>query len=110
MSARILQINFTLNGVTPSEYTEGCRPVAEPIAAAPGLCWKIWLVNEEERSAGGIYLFDDERTLRDYVDGPIIAAIRSDPSIRDLQVRQFGVIPDLSAVTRAPLAAVPAEA
>ena len=105
MDTRILQINFTLDGVTPAEFAEGCRPFAEPIAAVPGLRWKIWLVNEEERSAGGIYQFDDERTLRDYLDGPIIAALRSDPTIHDLQVRQSGVAPDLSAVTRAPLAA-----
>ena len=108
MDTRILQINFALEGVTPAEFAEGCRPFAEPIAAVPGLRWKIWLVNEEERSAGGIYQFDDERTLRGYLDGPIIAAVRAHPHVRDLQVRQFGVIPDLSAVTRAPLAPVPA--
>lgn len=108
MEARILQINFTLEGVTPAEFAEGCRPFAEPIAAVPGLCWKIWLVNEEERRAGGIYQFDGEQTLRDYLDGPIIAAVRSHPHVRDIQVRQFGVFPDLSAVTRAPLALAPA--
>jgi hypothetical protein len=110
MDAQILQINFTLEGMSPAEFAEGSRPFAEPIAAVPGLRWKIWLVNEEERSAGGIYQFDDERTLRDYLDGPIIAAVRSHPAVRDLQVRQFGVIPDLSAATRAPLVAVPAGA
>lgn len=107
MDARILQINFTLDGVTTAEFAEGCRPFAEPIAAVPGLRWKIWLANEEERSAGGIYQFDDERTVRDYLDGPIIAGVRSHPAVRDLQVRVFGVIPDLSAITRAPLADAP---
>jgi hypothetical protein len=110
MDTRILQINFTLEGMTPAEFAEGCRPFAKPIAAVPGLRWKIWLVNDEERRAGGIYQFDDERTLRDYLDGPIIAAVRSHPHVRNLEVRQFSVMPDLSAVTRAPLAAVPAGA
>lgn len=106
MGTQILQINFALDGMTAAEFAEGSRPLAEPIAAVPGLRWKIWLVNEEERSAGGIYLFEDEHTLRDYLDGPIIAAVRSHSGIRDLQVRQFGVAADLSAATRAPLAPV----
>jgi hypothetical protein len=59
---------------------------------------------------GGIYLFDDERTARDFADGPIVAQIRAAPFVRDLEVREFGVMADHSAVTRAPLAAVPAGA
>ena len=110
MDARILQINFTLDGIGPEDYDAACRSFAEPIAAVPGLRWKVWLTNEAERRAGGIYLFDDERTMREYADGLIVAQIRSAPFVRDLEVREFGVMPDHSAVTRAPLAAVPAGA
>ena len=110
MDARILQVNFTLDGVSPADYDAACRSFAEPIAAVPGLRWKVWLVNEAGRRAGGIYLFDDGRALRDYADGPIVAQVRSAPFVRDLEVREFDVMPDHSAVTRAPLAAVPAGA
>jgi hypothetical protein len=108
MEARILQINFTLAEIGTADYDAACRSFSEPIAAVTGLCWKVWLLNEAERRAGGIYLFDDERALRAYADGPIVAQIRSAPFVRDLEAREFAVMPEHSAVTRAPLAPVPA--
>ena len=108
MDARILQVNFTLDGISQADYDAACQSFSGPIAAVPGLRWKIWLVNEAEHRVGGIYLFDDERALRAYADGPIVAQIRAAPFVRDLEVREFDVMPDHSAVTRAPLAAVPA--
>jgi hypothetical protein len=110
MDARILQVNFALDGMTPAEYDRACRDFAPPVAAVPGLRWKVWLLNEGERRAGGIYLFDDARALRDFAAGPIVAQLRSAPFVRDLEVREFGVLPEHSAVTRAPLATVPAAA
>ena len=41
----------------------GVAPLAEQYAAVPGLRWKIWIINEAEGEAGGIYLFDDEESL-----------------------------------------------
>ena len=110
MDARILQVNFSLDGMSPAEYDRACRDFAPPVAAVPGLCWKIWLLNEGEGRAGGLYLFDDARALRDFAAGPIVAGLREAPFVRDLEVREFGVMPDHSALTRAPLAVVPAGA
>ncbi len=56
MSPRILQINYKLQG-TPADYKEENQPYAEPIAQTPGLGWKVWLVNEKTKEAGGIYLY-----------------------------------------------------
>jgi hypothetical protein len=73
MSQMILQVNGRL--VVPAdEFEEHARPEdAQVFAGVPGLLWKIWLVNRERGEAGGIYLFADEETFQEYVDGPIIA-------------------------------------
>ena len=57
MSAKILQINYKLNGPR-AEYERENLPYAQPIADISGLRWKVWIINEAQSEAGGIYLFD----------------------------------------------------
>jgi len=96
---RILQINYKLEG-TAAEYMEANKPYAEPIAQTPGLRWKVWLLNEVTKEAGGIYLFESDAALQGFLNGPIAAEIKSDPSA---SFKEFDVPRELSAVTRAPL-------
>ena len=97
----ILQVNFKLN-VPLAEYQEMCKSFTQPIAEVPGLQWKIWLLNEQENEAGGIYLFSSEQALNDYLSGPIVAQIKSHPAFREISVKRFGVMEDVTAATRGP--------
>lgn len=99
MSQKILQINFKFH-VSRAEYETAVAPVAEPIAAVPGLLWKVWLLNEADQEAGGIYLFADDKTLDAYLNSEIVAAIVSNPILSDFSVKQFAVMQDVSEVTR----------
>ncbi len=96
---RILQINYKLEG-TAAEYMEANKPYAEPIAQTPGLRWKIWLLNEATREAGGIYLFESDAALQGFLNGPIAAEVKSDLTA---SFKEFDVPRELSAVTRAPI-------
>lgn len=98
----ILQINFKLN-VPAAEYEEICQSVAQPISDVPGLRWKVWLLNEREREAGGIYLFDTEQALNDYLAGPIVAQVKSHPALQDLSAKKFDVMEEVTAITRGPV-------
>ena len=40
--------------------------------------WKVWIINDENKEAGGIYLFEDADTLNAYLGG-------SKPKIANLQ-------------------------
>jgi len=102
MSAKILQINFQLN-VLPTEFEEIASSLAGEFAQLPGLGWKIWLMNEAESEAGGIYLFEDEASLRAYLEGPLAAAVMAHPALSDLTAKQFSVIEECTAVTRGPV-------
>jgi len=102
MSQKILQINGKL-AVPPETFEQGCSvEEAQFLANIPGLLWKIWLLNRETGDAGGIYLFADEATIEDYIQGPVVAQFLSDP-MWTANVKVFDFLPTPSAVTRAPV-------
>jgi hypothetical protein len=101
----ILQINFKLN-VSSAEYRKICESIVQTIADVPGLVWKVWLLNEPDGEAGGIYLFQDEQSLAGYLSSPIIRQIKSLPQLRQISAKQFETIPELTIITRGPIPAL----
>ena len=102
MSARLLQLNFKFN-VTGEMYEQAVSPLASEFAAVPGLRWKIWMINEAEQEAGGIYLFEDEASVIAYLEGPLVAQVTSHPALSDFSVKQFDVMDKVTAITRGPV-------
>ncbi|HET7239069.1 MAG TPA: YdhR family protein [Terrimicrobiaceae bacterium] len=98
----ILQINYKFT-VSRAEFESGFDRIAAEIAKVPGLRWKIWLLNEAESRGGGIYLFEDEQSVRAYLEGPIVAALKSSPVLTELNVQTFSVLEGPSAMTRGPI-------
>jgi hypothetical protein len=96
---RVVVITYDLGG-TVGEYIKANEPYAEPIAQTQGLRWKIWILDEANKRAGGIYLFESDAHLQKFMQGEIIAEVKADASA---SFQEFDVIPELSAVTRAPL-------
>lgn len=96
----ILQINFKLN-VVPAEYREICESVAHTISDV-----KVWLLNEEDGEAGGIYLFHDKQSLDAYLSSPIIAQISSLPQLHEISAKWFETLPEVTAITRGPVPAL----
>ncbi|MDH5605945.1 MAG: YdhR family protein, partial [Anaerolineae bacterium] len=70
MSERLLQVNFKFN-VKGEEYEEAAASLADEFAALDGLRWKIWMINEDEKEAGGIYMFEDEKAPTAFLKGPL---------------------------------------
>ena len=102
MTKQILQINFNFN-VSESELVKGFTPLATPIANVPGLMWKIWLINEARKEAGGIYLFENESSVEKYLAGEIVAGVKAHPALSNISVKQFGILEDQTKVTRGPV-------
>jgi hypothetical protein len=103
MSVQLLQINYKFSG-SRADFAREFGPVAVDIANVPGLRWKIWVFNEVESRGGGIYMFDDEPSVVAYLDGPVIAALKSHPAFSELSVQQFAVLDEPTTVTRGPTA------
>ncbi len=104
MPAKILQLNFRFD-VPRADYEGAVSPLASEFAEVPGLLWKIWLMNEAESEAGGIYLFEDEPSLAAYLEGPLATAVKTHPALSDLSAKQFDVMENLTAITRGPVEA-----
>jgi hypothetical protein len=99
---KLLQINYQLDSAV-SDFLKESKPAADILANLPGLRWKIWLKNDDEDQGGGIYLFEDHAALKSFVDGPIVAKLRSHPSVIDVSIKEFDVHEELSSTTRAPI-------
>jgi hypothetical protein len=102
MAPIIVQINFKLN-MSGKEYEQAIAPLAQAIADVEGLYWNIWLLNKYSHEAGGIYLFKDEDSANAFLCGPLVAQVKSAPSIDDLRVAHFSVLSTLTAITRGPV-------
>lgn len=102
MNEKILQINFKLN-TTRSEYERVCHSMAGEFADLSGLRWKIWLMNESENEAGGIYVFENETSLGAFLAGPLAAKVSKHPALTNMVVKQFDNLADLTAITRGPI-------
>ena len=69
----------------------------------PGLKWKVWCWNGDNRECAGQYLFEDESSVKAYLDGPIVAQVKQHPAISNLSAKVFEVMETPTAVTRGPV-------
>ena len=99
MSQKILQVNLNFS-ISRTELEAAWLEAAQPIADSPGLRWKVWLMNEAEHEAGGIYLFDSDAAAQSYLVGPIVAALKSSPAISNINAKLFDVLESHTAITR----------
>ena len=102
MSQKILQVNLKFN-ISRTELEAAWLEAAQPIAEVPGLHWKVWLMNEAEQEAGGIYLFESEAAAQSYLAGPIVAALKSSPAVSNISAKLFDVLESHTAITRGPV-------
>jgi hypothetical protein len=102
MAKKILQINFTFKG-TRTEFEESFMPAAQPIADQKGMKWKVWVWDKTSRECGGIYLFENDESVNSYLEGPIIAQVKSHPLLSDISAKVFDVAEKPTAITRGPV-------
>jgi len=98
----VLHLRFKLR-VPPQVLLAHSREAATIIAAAEGLIWKIWVLQEEEFEMGGIYLFANRESAEAYLNHPVIQAVCRNPAVISTQSQLWNVESSLSALTRGPL-------
>jgi hypothetical protein len=102
MSEEILQVNFKLN-ISAEEYRQAASSLAGEFAQVDGLLWKIWILNEDEKEAGGIYFFKNKEALDAYLNGPLAAQVKSHPALTDMSAKRFSIMSEVSVITRGPI-------
>ena len=102
MSRKLVELTFKLN-VSGAEYEQTVVPMAESLVNVAGLQWKIWILNDMERLAGGIYLFEDEVAADAYLTGPLLDQLKHAPFVSSFTATQFDVLDTLTEITAGPV-------
>ena len=100
----IVQVNYRRPEMPKAEWEARYTDArAQQFFSVGGLQWKIWLDDADERRAGGIYLFADRAAAEAYVNGPIVARIKANPDVSELDIRIFDVRERMTAITNGPV-------
>jgi len=102
---KIVQINFKFK-IPRSDLEKAFLQMAPrfgPSGDVKGLLWKIWLINEAEKSAGGIYLFNDDASVKAFLQGEIMAGLKNNPAVSDIEAKVFDILPEHTKITRGPV-------
>lgn len=102
MPVQMLIMSFKFN-ISPAEYVQLMKPIIDEILNAPGLRWKIWLINESQCTAGGLYLFDDSSSVQTFLASPLIDRLLHHPAFTDVRVLPFDVLEAETALTHGPI-------
>lgn len=77
--------------------------VSPEFSKIPGCCWKIWLINEDRKEAGGVYLFESPTELEQFMKSNLLASVANNPALGNFEANTFGVEEEASLITGAPL-------
>lgn len=102
MSQKILVSNYTYS-VTSEEFKSMASQLAPAFGEVPGCLWKIWLIDEEKKEAGAVYLFKDEESLQNFKSSPLVASVLSHPALGNFELRERDILKEPSELNNAPL-------
>jgi hypothetical protein len=100
VAVQILIVNFNLDGLSEEEFASSCDEHAPAFAAVPGLASKVWLADRAEGTYGGVYTFESEKAVDDYLQSDLFAGLCSTPGLVNISVRRFGILERPTRVTR----------
>lgn len=92
-------ITFGLTGLSDGDYRSHCEAIAPAFAQLPGLVSKTWLANAETNTYGGVYLWRDRRSMKNYERSDIYAGMLANPHLEGLVARSFPVIGEATEIT-----------
>lgn len=102
MPKKLFTVKF--NYSIPTKELNKIMPVVAPeFSKIPGCIWKIWLMNEDHREAGGVYLFESGMSLERYLGSDLFISVKENPTFSNFQTNIFSVVEDASTITGAPL-------
>ncbi|MZR22752.1 monooxygenase [Sneathiella chungangensis] len=99
MQPTLALFSFPYAGPWRKEMTNSHIDLAQDIAKEEGILWKLWLENEEEQTAGGVYLFEDSQSADQYCDKHKQRMLAM--GYRDIEIRTFSINVSLSRITNA---------
>src|SRR3954451_19100557 len=71
VAVQILIVNFNLDGLSEEELERSCDELAPAFAAVPGLASKVWLADRAEGTFGGVYTFESDKAVDDFLQSDL---------------------------------------
>lgn len=102
MPKQLLEISFKFN-LPREEYEAAAAELAKSFPNVPGLQWKVWILSEKDREAGGVYLFEDASSLETFLASDLAAQIMNHPAFSDLSAKPYEVLEEPTRTCRGPL-------
>jgi hypothetical protein len=102
MTQKILITKFNYS-LPHSEFRDILFSVAGDFASVPGCEWKIWLIDEEKKEGGAIYLFNNEASLSIFKESPLVQSVMSHPALSNFEFRETDIVKEPGLLTRAPI-------
>ena len=93
-------INFNITGIDRTQYEAAAMKLTSVFAAVPGLKRKHWLANEENKTYGGVYIFDSKESHDAFVESKLYAGVKGNPSFINFSGKSFENIGSLAKHTR----------
>ena len=90
-------INFTAD-TTPEQFDILVKADAPVFAEIDGLIHKNFVFNHEEKTYGGVYMFESKATLKAYMAGDIFKSVVENPEWSDHLVRHYEVHSEASQI------------
>ena len=104
MTQKILITKFNYQ-LPDSDFKDLLISVAGDFAVVPGCQWKIWLIDEEKKEGGAIYLFNDMEALAAFKESPLVQSVLSHPALNNFDFRVTDMVVEAGIITRAPVSA-----
>ena len=102
MTKKVFTTKF--NYSMPTEELKKIMPAVAPkFSEIPGCNWKIWLINEDHKEAGGVYLFESATELEQFLKSNLFASVANNPALSNFTINTFGIEEEASVITGAPL-------
>ena len=102
MAKKMLTTKFNYSMAT-GEFKKILPLVAPEFSKIPGCYWKIWLINEDSKEAGGVYLFESATDLEQFLESALFVSVRKNKAFTNLQTEISGIAEEASVITGGPL-------
>ena len=96
----ITKFNYSMS---TEELKKIMPATASEFSEIPGCCWKIWLINDDRKEAGGVYLFESAWELEQFVNSNLFSSVANKSAFRNFETNTFDIEEKASEITRAPL-------
>ena len=98
---KLLQVDFDFNGPFGEEMSNALIDLAKSINNEPGMIWKIWTENQAEKLAGGVYLFENQRSAETYL--AMHSARLKEMGVNEVRGLIFDVNQPLTTINKGPI-------